>query len=289
VRQIFTVIYLLTMADMAFGGSTTGMQWKQESGAAWSEATESARPVLVDVWADWCEPCRRMEQEVWADTRVIEGAKKFVQISIDRSNRQRSRLGGITLGTYGIHMVKVLPTVMLLDPWGESLAVYEGFVHPAEMAAILAQIPADYSSVRAQREALLSHRDNSRALASVGLLYQHSSAFGIANRYFKEALSGSGAKEDERQRETLMFGIATNEVRLADWKAARKRLAEFRAAFPNSALLDQVLFTIVVADVRQNKIRDARQHATELRSTFPNSHMVAEVNRLLDEHNAEHR
>ena len=81
---------------------------------------------------------------------------------------------------------------MLLDPWGESLAVYEGFVHSDENGCSLMQIPADCGAVRAQREALLSHRDNSRALASVGLLYQRNCAFGIASRYFKEALSGSG-------------------------------------------------------------------------------------------------
>lgn len=283
-RQLHAAVCLFTYAIMAFAGSKTEMHWRPESGAAWSEATASARPVLVEVWADWCQPCRRMDQEVWADARVIEAAKKFVQISVDVSRRDQAQIGGITLGNYGIHTVRGLPTVLLLDPWGETLSVYEGFVHPAEMAAILAPIPADYNAVRAQREALLSHRDNSRALTSVGLLYQRNSAFGIANRYFKEALSRSGAKEDERQREQLMFGIATNEVRLADWKAARTHLEEFRAVFPGSTLLDQVLFAFVVADVRQKKIKDAQQHAAELRSAFPNSKMVAEVDRLLDEH-----
>jgi len=190
---------------MAFAGSKTEMHWRPESSAAWREATESARPVLVEVWAYWCQPCKRMDEEVWADARVIEAAKKFVQISVDVSSRDQTQVGGITLGNYGIHIVRAVPTVILLDPWGETLFVHEGFVHRAEMAAALAQIPADYSAVRAQREALLSHRDNSRTLASVGLLYQRNSAFGIANRYFKEALSGSGAKEDERQREQLMF------------------------------------------------------------------------------------
>jgi thioredoxin-like negative regulator of GroEL len=269
---------------LAFAGSKADMHWKPESSAAWSEATQSAHPVLVEVWADWCPPCKQMDQDVWSNARVIEAANKFVQISVDASRRDRAQIGGIILGKYGIHMVKALPTAMLLDPWGETLTVLEGYVHPADMAAMLAQIPADYGAVRAEREALLSHRDNSRALASVGLLYQRSSALGIANRYFKEALSGSGAKEDERQREQLMFGIATNELRLADWKAARKHLEEFRAAFPGSALLDQVLFGFVVADVRQNKIKDAQRRAAELRSAFPNSKMVAEVDRLLEEH-----
>lgn len=278
---------LFAQIILALAGNKTDMHWKAESPSAWREATESAHPVLVEAWADWCGPCKRMDQEVWTDKRVIEAAQKFVQVSVDLSRRDRSRIGAITLGAYGIHTVNVLPTVMLLDPWGESLVVYEGFVHPADLAAILAQVPADYSSVRVQREALLSHRDNSRALASVGLLYQRSSAFGFANRYFKEALGGSGAKEDESQREQLMFGIATNEVRLADWKAARRHLQEFRTTFPSSSLLDRVLFACVVADVRQKKTKDAEQHAAELRSAFPNSNMIAELDRLLEQYRDE--
>ena len=150
------------------------------------------------------------------------------------------------------------------------------------MRALLAQIPSDYSSVRAQREALLSHRDNSRALATLGLLYQRSSTFEIANRYFKEALSGSGAREDDRLREQLTFGIAMNEGRLSDWKAAPKRLEEFGAAFPSSPLMDQVLYTFVVADVRQKKTKEARQHLAELRTAFPESSLLAQANRLVE-------
>ena len=283
-RQIYGVLALLSHLTMAFAGSKTDMHWRPESAGAWMVATESARPILVEVWADWCQPCKRMDQEVWANARVIDTAKKFVQISVDASRRDPSQIGGIVLGKHGIHLVKALPTVMLLDPWGETLSVNEGFVYPAEMAAMLAQIPADYSTVRVQREALLSDRNNSRALASVGILYQRNSAFGIANRYFKEALSSSGAKEDERQREQLMFGIAVNEINLADWKAARKHLEEFRSAFSGSALLDQVLFGLVVTDVRQNKMKDAQKHAAELRSAFPKSKAVTEADRLLGEH-----
>lgn len=274
---------LLTQAVIAFAGGKPNMHWMPESASAWDEATERAHPVLVEVWADWCPPCRRMDQEVWNQPKIIEAANKFVQISVDASRRDKTRIGGISLGKYGAYTVKVLPTIMVLDPWGETLAVYEGFAYPAELLAWLGQIPADYSAVRTQREALLSHRNNSRALASVGMLYQHNSSLGIANRYFKEALSGSGAREDEAQREQLQFAIATNEIRLADWKAARKHLEEFRVAFPSSPLSDQVLLGFIVADVRQNKMKDAEQHAAELRSRFPDSNMVAEANRLLED------
>jgi len=225
-----------------------------------------------------------MDRVVWSNAHVIEASQKFVQISVDMSRRDKNRLGGITLGKSNIQMVRALPTIMLLDPWGETLLVVEGTASVRELTAVLNGIPADYSSIRAQREALLSRRNNSRALADVGLFYQRGSSIEIANRYYKEALSGSGAKEDDRLREELTFGIAMNDGRLSDWKAARKRLEEFRAGFPNSTLMDQVLYTLLVADVKQNKGKDARQHLAELQSSFPGSKLVAEASRMVEEY-----
>jgi thiol-disulfide isomerase/thioredoxin len=273
-------------AVLVFAGSKSDMRWQPDSGASWNVAKEQARPVLVEVWADWCPPCRRMNEEVWSNAKVIEAARNFVPISVDMSRRHEGQLGAITIGSSRPQMVRALPTVVILDPWGETLSAKEGFVYPSDLVAMLSQIPPDYTSVRAEREALISHRDNSRALAQLGLLYQRSSAFELANRYYREALSGSGTKEDERQREQLKFGVAMNEVRLADWKAARKHLEEFRNTYPGSTLMGQVLFGFVVADVRQNKMQDAKQHAAELRSSFPNSDLIAMADHLLEERGA---
>jgi thiol-disulfide isomerase/thioredoxin len=282
----YTPFLVFAHAVLAFAGSKSDMHWQLDFGTSWNEAKEQARPVLVEVWADWCAPCKRMNAEVWGNAKVIEAAKNFVQISLDVSRRNEGRLGAIPIGSSRAYMVRALPTVVILDPWGETLDAKEGFVYPSDLVAMLSQIPPDYSSVRAEREALISHRDNSRALAQLGLLYQRGSAFELANRYYREALSGSGTKEDERRREGLKFGIAMNEVRLADWRAARKHLEEFRIAYPASTLMDQVLFGFVVADVRQNKMQDAKQHAAELRSSFPNSNLIAMADHLLEERGA---
>ncbi|HLK21750.1 MAG TPA: thioredoxin family protein [Bryobacteraceae bacterium] len=275
---------LVATSLLSLAGTKSDMHWKPEAPGVWDEAAQSARPMLVEAWADWCEPCRWMDRVVWSNAHVIEASQKFVQISVDMSRRDKNRLGGITLGKSNIQMVRALPTIMLLDPWGETLLVVEGTASVRELTAVLNGIPADYSSIRAQREALLSRRNNSRALADVGLFYQRGSSIEIANRYYKEALSGSGAKEDDRLREELTFGIAMNDGRLSDWKAARKRLEEFRAGFPNSTLMDQVLYTLLVADVKQNKGKDARQHLAELQSSFPGSKLVAEASRMVEEY-----
>lgn len=267
---------------LCFGPAKADMHWRPRSDAAWRDAKEQGRPLLIEVWADWCRPCQRMDREVWSDARVIAAARKFVQVSVDISRADMTSAESLIFGTHGVHPIQVLPTIILLDPWGDVILFNEGYIQVSELAPMLNEVPADYNPVRTARESLLSDRNNSRALVTVGLLYQRSTAYGVANRYYREALTKAGAKENERQREEILFGIAMNEVRRADWKSARKELERFRREFAGSTLMDQVLFGLVVTDLRQNKTKDATQHLSELRSAFPQSDATASAGRMVE-------
>jgi thiol:disulfide interchange protein DsbD len=47
------------------------------------QALQTGRPVIVDLWADWCVICTRLERDVYSDPRVIEAAKRFTTLSVD--------------------------------------------------------------------------------------------------------------------------------------------------------------------------------------------------------------
>ena len=115
----------------------------------------------------------------------------------------------------------------------------------------------------------------------MGAFYESSAAFGIANRYYREALKGKGAKEDRGLREELMFEIALNEVRRADWKAGRKALERFRTDFPDSPRQDEILLGLVLTDVKQGKLADATRHVEELKQRFPNSKVTSAAGGIL--------
>ncbi|MFN7999073.1 MAG: hypothetical protein U0Q18_35960 [Bryobacteraceae bacterium] len=156
----------------------------------------------------------------------------------------------------------------------EVLVLTEGYRHVSEVLAILGEIPAEYNEVRKWLDALEEDRNNSVALQRVGMLYQNSKAFGIANRYYRDALKCTGAKEDDILRENLMFDIAANEVRRADWRAARKALERFNIDFPASTRQDQILLGLVLTDVKQGKVSEAEGHWEQLKERFPNSAVI---------------
>ncbi|HLI52742.1 MAG TPA: thioredoxin [Acidimicrobiales bacterium] len=61
-------------------------------------------PVLLDLWAPWCGPCRAVAPIVEELSRSLAGRLKVVKVDVDRAPRTAQRLG-----------VQGVPTMLILQ------------------------------------------------------------------------------------------------------------------------------------------------------------------------------
>ncbi len=47
----------------------------------------SSKPVVVDVWADWCGPCKMLAPQFEAAAEELKGKARFVKIDADRNQK----------------------------------------------------------------------------------------------------------------------------------------------------------------------------------------------------------
>jgi thiol:disulfide interchange protein DsbD len=107
-----------------------GIQWLDYHEELIQEAKKEAKPVIIDFTADWCVPCRIMEQRTFASPPVIAKAKQFLALRVDltHSTHPKSR------SLMERYRIKGVPTVIFLDQGGneiEDLRFYE-VIKPGE-------------------------------------------------------------------------------------------------------------------------------------------------------------
>ena len=89
-----------------------GVTWQPYSEQLLKKATSVGKPVIIDFYADWCAPCRELEQITFHDSEVVKQAEaNFVMIKIDLT-RKGDPINEHLLRLYDVRGV---PTVVFLD------------------------------------------------------------------------------------------------------------------------------------------------------------------------------
>jgi thioredoxin-related protein len=116
------------------------LEWRSwNQGVA--EAASSGRPMLVDVYTDWCGWCKRMDRDVYARADVRDYlSRRFVTVKLDAEGSQAARYEGRAFtGTTLAKRFKVTgyPTTVFLRADGGHLVNVPGYVPPERFLTLL--------------------------------------------------------------------------------------------------------------------------------------------------------
>jgi len=99
------------------GTPAEAITWQHYDPSLLDQAKKENRPVLLDFTADWCIPCREMDQFTFRDATVIDATKPFVMVKVDMTQfdspeaeqlRKQFNVGGV-------------PTFIFLDTQGNEV------------------------------------------------------------------------------------------------------------------------------------------------------------------------
>ncbi len=112
-----------------------GVAWEDYSPELLRQAEEENRPVILDFYADWCAPCRQLENVTFRDPDVVELSREFVTIKVDLTR------GGVELHDRLVaeYDVRGVPTVIFLTPEGEEMRELRvvDFMPPGEFQGLM--------------------------------------------------------------------------------------------------------------------------------------------------------
>ena len=104
----FGLIYLISIASKG-----EGIKWIPYNQEIISEASEENRPIILDFYADWCLPCRDLDNRVFSDPTVVKLSQKFITMRLDLTKRQPFQEEILSL-----YKVMGVPTVIFINGEG---------------------------------------------------------------------------------------------------------------------------------------------------------------------------
>ena len=108
---------LLLIASAAFAiprGGADGVVWEEYDRSVAAAAATSNRPVVIDFYADWCLPCKELDQKTFSDPRVKAEMERFTRLKADLTLADDR-----TAALSREYSVVGVPTIVFLDPTGQ--------------------------------------------------------------------------------------------------------------------------------------------------------------------------
>jgi len=163
------------------------------------------RPVLVDFWADWCEPCKQLMPLLERLAAEYAGAFLLAKINADEQQGIAGQLG-----------VRSLPTVMLFKD-GQPVDGFTGAQPETAIRELLQKhLPSPWDAKIAEATDLLDQGQTAEAVALLRAAWEES------NRLLEVTLAYAGALLEANRLDDAEAVL--NEVRLVDRDAVHEQL-----------------------------------------------------------------
>ena len=85
---ISSIFYLYTAIDMDLKES---VKWTPYNETLLENAAENSKPAIMDVYADWCGPCKLMDKHVFKDPEVIKLSENFIMTRLDITRKTQKQ------------------------------------------------------------------------------------------------------------------------------------------------------------------------------------------------------
>ncbi len=130
-----TILITLLFFSLAVSSQ---IKWVTDFNTGKSLCKESGKLMVIDFWADWCQPCKIMEKELWENSANKINAQNFVAVKIDIMKDRN---------TAGIFNVQGIPMVVIAMADGNVLWQRIGYRDKEEFIKVLNAIPNDVSDL----------------------------------------------------------------------------------------------------------------------------------------------
>jgi len=270
VLHLFGIFFLIAALPAAGGEG-----WLTRVEEAREKAQESGQMILVDLYADWCGWCKKLEQSVFSTPEFREFARDFVLLRVDVED------GGEGSELQARYEAMSLPTTLVLGPDMVRVGDVEGYAPTRQYIVAIEREIALFETLVAQYEKL-RQSDDLQVLRTLAEEF-HGRGDGERAAFIYERLR---AKVEPGPGQAWLHFLLADAQRLAEdfsrAEASRERARALAREHGDPDLVERIdLLRFQIAKDRGD-CQEARTSLESFLRDHPRSSMARQARRTLD-------
>lgn len=263
-RTAIAIVALLSLTEPLFARA-----WLKTVGAAQKEAKQKNQLIFVDLFAEWCGWCHRMEQEVFPSEKFQLATKDMVLLRVDTEDKGE----GTKLGRD--FNITSLPTFLVLTPDMLVAGIIMGYAPSAQFTERLATVRKQYVTFQKKMEKAAETPKDFQARVEVATELNVRRGYARAEARLAKLLTEKGVPATVRDE--AYYQLAVSQLSQNKYDVALKTLKTFSSVQSKGDTYVRSRFLLGQLYVDQGKYKTALDEFRNFKRNYPTSPLVRDV------------
>ncbi len=172
------------------------IKWEKDFNTALKKAAAQKKPVMVDMYTDWCGWCKVLDEKTYSDPGVIKQAKDFINVKVDGDKNR-----DVTTK----YKIRGYPTILFLDHTGKETHRVVGFRPPEDFLPIMKNLAQNKDPEEEIKKLIASKPSDWESLLRIANYYMEKQDLDQALDSFERALAKIPAEKQEQREDTTFY------------------------------------------------------------------------------------
>lgn len=242
------------------------IEWRKNYDEGLAEAKKLSRPVFVDVYAEWCTWCHKLDKEVYSNPKMIAFLKGYIAVKVDSEDNKDGTQFAEKYDVTG------LPTMMVTDPSGNVTNRFTGYKTAEELIGEIEEVQRLVDAEKKSPGEETNYR--------IANLYMDREMYKEAESRFKQILASPSSSQAHKEKAQFSMGVA--EYYQGNLEKARGMLETYHNTYKDGESGEDALLLLSQVHIELSSNIKAVEYLREFMKKYPKSENLVRAHEVLD-------